>query len=188
MVKNDVGSSRTRTDSRGSRRLRKLLTGGDRRSIAGANEALALVHANAELVSELATLVEDNDWLVSERALDVLEKLAHERPDWVAPFKNVFIGEVADSDKWEIRLQVVRALPLFGWSTAARRRAVAILCRDVGHSQTFVKAWALDSLARFAEQQRDLIPVVRHWLVRFENSESKALIARARHIRARLSI
>jgi hypothetical protein len=105
----------------------------------------------------------------------------------VAPYKRVFIGELADSDKWEIRLQIVRALPLFKWPTTARGRAVEILCRDIEHPQTFVKAWALDSLATFAEQQRQLMPFVRRTLARFARSGSKALAARARHIRARLS-
>jgi hypothetical protein len=146
-----------------------------------------MVRKDASLVAELAALVEDDDWLVAERALDVLEKMAHEHPEVIAPYKYVFVGEVADSDKWEIRLQIVRALPLFKWPTAARRRAVEILCRDIEHPQTFVKAWALDSLATFAEQQRELMPLVRRSLARFARSGSKALAARARHIRARLS-
>ncbi len=40
---------------------------------------------------------------------DLLEKVAHEHPEWVAPYKKVFIGPLAESDKWEIRLQIVRA-------------------------------------------------------------------------------
>ena len=44
--------------------------------------------------------------------MDLLEKLAHEHADWVQPHKRLFIGPLADSDQWEIRLQVVRALPL----------------------------------------------------------------------------
>jgi hypothetical protein len=47
------------------------------------------------------------------RAMDLFEKLAHERPDWILPHKRVFIGELANSDTWEIRLQIVRALPFF---------------------------------------------------------------------------
>jgi hypothetical protein len=36
-----------------------------------------MVRKNASLVAGLAALVEDGDWLVAERALDVLEKMAH---------------------------------------------------------------------------------------------------------------
>jgi hypothetical protein len=118
--------------------------------------------------------------------MDLLEKLAYERPDWIAPHKQVFIGKLADSDKWEIRLQIVRALPLFDWTQTQRRRVVEILVRDVTHPQKFVRAWALDSLATLAQQDASLMPVVRQSLREFEESGSKALMSRAHRIRQRL--
>jgi hypothetical protein len=138
-------------------------------------------------MQELASLVGDADWLVSLRALDLLEKLAREHVSWVEPHKRLFIGPLADSDRWEVRLQVVRALPLFAWSLAERERVVAILRRDVEHPQQFVKAWALDGLARLAEEDATLMPLVRAHLRAFERSGRKALAARARVIRARLA-
>lgn len=81
------------------------------------------------------------------RAFDLLEKIAHEHPDCVQPHKRLFIGPFADSDKWEVRLQIVRALPLLKWTFGERKRVVAILRRDLEHPQKFVRAWALDSLA-----------------------------------------
>jgi hypothetical protein len=167
--------------------LRSLLSGGDRRSSARSPRALALVTGNPARIAELAALAADDDWLVSMRALDLLEKLAHTDPALVQPYKHLFTGPLADSDKWEIRLQVVRALPLFSWRGAARRRAIDILTRDVAFPQTFVRAWALDSLSIFAERDAALVPVVRRALKAFETSGSKALAARARHIRARIA-
>jgi hypothetical protein len=109
--------------------LRPLLSGGDRRSIAQSARALKLVRADPALVAQVARLAVDKDWLVSMRAMDVLEKLAHERPEWIQPHKHLFIGPLADSAQWEIRLQVVRALPLLSWSTADKKRVLEIRCR-----------------------------------------------------------
>lgn len=61
--------------------IRSLLTGGDRRSIADSNRARAVIESNPSLVKELAALTADEDWLVTQRALDLLEKLAHEYPE-----------------------------------------------------------------------------------------------------------
>jgi hypothetical protein len=108
-------------------------------------------------------------------------------PDWINPHKGVFIGELANSDKWEIRLQIVRALPLFKWSPADRRRVEEILFRDIEHPQKFLKAWALDSLATLAQQDAALMPAVRGAIREFEESGSKALQSRARLVRQRLS-
>ena len=137
-------------------------------------------------MAELAALANDDDWLVSQRALDLLEKLSHAHREWVEPHKEVFIGPLAESDKWEVRLQIVRALPLFEWSSADLRRVKTILRENISHPQTFVKAWALDSLATFAEKDSKLIPLVKLALDGFENSQSKALQARARKVRQRV--
>jgi hypothetical protein len=166
--------------------LRRLLSGGDRRSIATSKRAWALIRATPERVGELALLAHDDDWLVSMRALDLLEKIAHEHADWVQPHQKLFIGPLADSDKWEIRLQIVRTLPLLQWTGRERARVVQILERDVEHPQKFVKAWALDGLATLARVDRGLLPRVSRHLASFERSGSTALAARARHIRARL--
>jgi hypothetical protein len=58
---------------RGQNALRALLSGGDRRSIAQSKRVLALVRAVPERVGELASLAEAPDWLVSMRAIDLLE-------------------------------------------------------------------------------------------------------------------
>ena len=167
--------------------IRELLSGGDRRGIADSAKVRALLEQRPARVKELAGLTEDEDWLVAQRALDLLEKLAHEHPDWIEPHKKVFIGPLAGSDKWEIRLQIVRALPLFRWTAAESKRIEAILLENVAFPQTFVRAWALDSLATLAERRKRLMPVVLQHLEAFAQSSSKALQARARAIRERLA-
>ena len=167
--------------------IRRLLTGGDRRSIADSNRVRRIVEHDPSFVGELAALTKDENWLVVQRSLDLLEKLAQEHSDWVEPHKRIFIGPLANSDKWEIRLQIVRALPLFQWTPAQLKRVEGILRENVSFPQTFVRAWALDGLATLAERQPRLKPVVEAHLKSFEQSSSKALQARARHIRERLS-
>jgi hypothetical protein len=146
----------------------------------------AMVEADRSLVEELVILTEDDDWLVAQRALDLLEKLAHDHPEWVAPHKDIFVGPLANSDKWEIRLQIVRALPLFAWTPRQLRAIERILVENISFPQTFVRAWALDSLSRLAEQRPALRPIVQRHLELFEQASSKALQARARHVRARV--
>jgi len=136
--------------------FRALLSGGDRRSIADSQRVRTLIDRRPSRLKELAALTTDDDWLVTQRALDLLEKLAHEHPDWVEPYKTVFIGPLAESDKWEIRLQVVRA-------------------------------WALDGLATLSVRRPKLASLVMRQLAAFEQSSSKALQARARAIRERLT-
>jgi hypothetical protein len=168
--------------------IRQLLSGGDRRSVAQSARLHSLVLEDPAKVTVLAHLASDDDWLVSMRAMDLLEKLAHEHADWVQPHRRLFIGPLADSPQWEIRLQIVRALPLLSWTRRQRARVVAILRRDIDHPQTFVRAWALDSLATLAQQDGNLLPAVRDSLAAFEQSGRKALATRAGRIRDRLGL
>src|SRR5437868_9276704 len=107
--------------------IRRLLTGGDRRSIGDSRKAHALIEAEPSLVGELVRLTKHHDWLVTQRAIDLLEKLARAHTDWITPHKRVFLGPLADSDKWEIRLQIVRAMPLFKWTPTQMNRVEAVL-------------------------------------------------------------
>ena len=116
--------------------IRELLTGGDRRSIADSNRVRAMIERDRSLVDALVELANDDDWLVSQRALDLLEKLSQDHPEWIEPHKRIFIGPRAKSDKWEVRLQIVRALPLFRWTSAQERRVESILIENVGFPQT----------------------------------------------------
>ena len=166
--------------------FRRLLSGGDRRGIADSATVRAYVERDPARIKDLAALTGDDDWLVALRALDLLEKFAHAHPDWVEPYKKIFIGPLAESDKWEIRLQIVRALPLFRWTATQARRVDAILTANIDFPQTFVRAWALDSLATLSVRRPRLAPLVMRQLDIFEQSASKALQARARAIRERL--
>jgi hypothetical protein len=148
---------------------------------------MSILRAYPERIRDVAALAEDEDWLVSMRAFDVLEKVAHDQPDWILPHRKVLIGRLAESDKWEIRLQIVRTLSLVRWSARERARAVEILRRNLTHPQKFVRAWALDSLATMSIEDLGLRRVVRRALKEFDASGSKALQSRARHIRLRLA-
>jgi hypothetical protein len=170
----------------GHRQFRELLSGGDRRSIADSQRVRTLIERRPARLQALAALIGDPDALVVQRALDLLEKFAHEHPQWVEPYKSVFIGPLAESDRWEIRLQIVRALPLFRWTRTQARRVEEILISNIAFPQTFVRAWALDSLATLSLRSVRLAPLVMQELAEFEQSSIKALQARARAIRERL--
>lgn len=168
--------------------IRALLSGGDRRSLAHSKQVRAMVEENPRRIVELVRAARSRDSLVAMRAIDLLEKFAHAHNDWVKPHKKIFISSLADSEQWEVVLQVVRALPLFNWSSLESKRVVHVLKRHVQHPNLFVRAWSLDSLATFAMARASLRPFVERTLTEFEASGSRALASRARHIRDRCKV
>lgn len=140
------------------------------------------MQAQPSRVHEVAALCKDRDPLVAMRAYDLLEKLAHDNPAWVSPVKRVFL-DAPDDAGWEVRLQVVRALPLFEWTAGERARVIATLERDARHPRMFVRAWAADGLARLARVAPEVAPRLDRVLAELESSGAKSLLARARAIR-----
>ena len=104
-----------------NRELRWYLTGGDRRSIADSKRVRAIVEQDPARVRELASLTDDEDWLVAQRAVDLLEKLAHDHPDWIEPYKKVFIA----ARRKRLAPVVERYLYEFETSSSAALRARA---------------------------------------------------------------
>jgi hypothetical protein len=161
------------------------LSGGDRRSIAQSHRVRRLVERHPSLVRAPAALTRDRDWLVAQRALDLLEKVAHDYPELVAPHKRVFLrSRTATSGKSGCR-SCERCLSFHGPRNQLHR-VERILVESVSFPQTFVRAWALDSLSLLAERRPSLRAIVQRHVRVFERAESKALNARARHVRARI--
>lgn len=75
--------------------LRELLSGGDRRSVARSPRARALIENARSASPSSSTSSGGDDWLIAMRAIDLLEKLAHDHPDCVQTHKRVFIGPLA---------------------------------------------------------------------------------------------
>ena len=164
-----------------------MLSGGDRRSIAKANDVCDLVIGRLVPVSAVVGLTVHADPLVAMRAFDVLEKIARVEPELLRSHRHVFLRRRPGDERWEIQLQIVRALPLLRWTARERARAKHILLQQLEHPQPFVRAWALDGLVTLAHHDHALTGVLTRNLLSFERSRSRALKARARHIRARLS-
>lgn len=167
--------------------LRTLLEGGDRRSIALVGKAVEALRAEPERIAELAALTDDADWLVVMRAFDAFEKLARIIPGALEPYKELLLGEAADDPHWEIRLQIVRSLPLFDWTERQRGRVLAILRANLDHPQKFVRAWATDSFVTLAACDPLLRAEAERAIAALEGSGSKALQTRAARLRDRLA-
>jgi HEAT repeat protein len=165
--------------------LRDLLTGGDRRSIAQADKALQIAREDRAAVDELARLTGDEDWLVAQRACDVLEKLLRERPEWVQPHRQVFFS-LLSSPYWETRLQCVRALPLFAWSAKKRRAVVEVLRKAIDDEQKFVRCWALDGFALMVADEPAFQTELLGRVSEFLGSDAPSMRARAKAIAKRL--
>ena len=88
---------------------------------------------------------------------------------------------------WTARLHAVRLVPFLSWNAEESRLIVEGLFVLERGENLFVRAWALDSLAHFAEKDAELADRVMPLLVEAIGSGSGSVRARAKAAIKRLS-
>ncbi|MCL4304078.1 MAG: ACT domain-containing protein, partial [Anaerolineae bacterium] len=140
--------------------LLKKLSGGDRRSIGRSDEGVAEVLADPSRFPLLFEGLLGDDPLIRMRAADAVEKITARHPDYLQPYKNKPIGQVAQINQQEVRWHVAQLLPRLRWSEAERVQVVEILLAYLNDASRIVKTFAMQALADLAGQDDHLRPQV----------------------------
>src|SRR5215469_4725490 len=107
--------------------IRAYLVGGDRRSIARADELADLLERRPALLPELVQEMWNDDPVVAMRAADVLEKVTRKQPRALQRFKKELLGLAEETRQQEVRWHLAAMLPRLQLSPSDQRRAAAIL-------------------------------------------------------------
>ncbi len=160
----------------------------DLRSIGNSHEAVALVLANPELVSELVAGLMDRDRLVRMRSADALEKATREHPDWLQPWKRYLLDEVAARPEKELRWHVAQLLPRLELTSAEKDHAVEILNEYLRDKSSIVRTFSMQALADLAENDAALRGQALPLIERLTHSGTPAMRARGRKLLQKLNI
>jgi len=99
------------TDVEHLRRIRKLLAGGDRRSIGRSAQVVADVLAHPERFGAVIAAISDDAPVVRMRAADAAEKITAQRPELLGPYKRLLLDDLARASQAEVRWHVAQMLP-----------------------------------------------------------------------------
>jgi len=163
------------------------LAGGDLRSIGRADEVAQDVLQDPRLFDEVFRGMQSEDPVIRMRAADVIEKVARRRPEYLQPYKDKLIGEIAAIDQQEVRWHVALMLSCLSLSDEEKEQAAELLVSWLKNSKSrIVKVNALETLAHFAETDPHYADKVTELLSEAAGSGSPAMAARARKLLARL--
>jgi len=146
-----------------------VLRGGDARSLGRVPEVVDEVLRSRDRLTGLFDCLVENDDVVRMRAGDALEKVARQRPDWMLPFVERLLDEVAaiaqPSVQWHLA-QILAEVPL---DAGQRRRAIQVLRHNLESSTDWIvlttTMQALTTLAAADERaQRWLVPALKRRL------------------------
>jgi hypothetical protein len=166
--------------------LLEMLTGGDRRSIGRSNEAVAKVLAEPGLFGVLFEGLLDADPLVRMRSADAVEKITVLHPEYLQPFKQRLLDQVALTDQQEVRWHTAQLIPRLALSPEERSRAVSILEGYLSDKSSIVKTFAMQALADLAVQDAGLRGTIVPMLEALTQQGTPAMQSRGRKLLARL--
>lgn len=162
------------------RDLRATLSGGNPRSLGRTDEVVECVTGDRNRLDDLFDCVFDIDETVRMRAGDALEKVCREHLDWLQPYTDRILTEVAaipqPSVQWHV-VQMIGELPL---NDAQRAQAVKILKHNLeSASDWIVLNDSLEVFARFVRADPSLQPYFMALLRKHAQDPRKSVANRA---------
>lgn len=166
--------------------VRERLAVGPVRGLGSANEVARDAARNADVLKQLVEAAADSRAVVSIRAANALKKVQEAKPDLLAPYANKLVRCALVCEelrtRWNLTL-VVGALPLKG---RERKLGLELMFDALESNSAFLRAFALQGLANFAQDDAALRPRVREVIEHALDDASAAVRARAKKLHATL--
>lgn len=142
----------------------EMLTGGHPNSLGRTVEVVELVLADQARLGELYACYRSEDEVVRLRTSNALKRISREKPEWLVPFIDGFLTEIAALDQasaqWTLADLFLTLASLM--SEAQRSQAEAVLKRNLAnHNDWIVLNQTMKTLGAWAKKDDEL----KHWLV-----------------------
>jgi len=164
----------------------KKLEGGDRRSIGRANQVVADVLNDPSLFEAVFNGMLSNDPIIRMRSADAVEKITAKHPEYLQPYKEKLIQQVAKVDQQEVRWHIAQMFPRLELSKEERAVVVQILLDYLDDKSKIVKTSSMQALADLAERDASLRFKVIKLLEEFTTTGSPAMKSRGRKLLEKL--
>jgi hypothetical protein len=141
--------------------LLEKLSGGDFRSIGHSEEVAKTVLADPSLFAILMSGLTSDDPLIRMRAADAAEKVTRQHPDWLGPYIDKLINEIAAIDQQEVRWHAAMMFTRLELTRAERSQVFETLKHWLNDKSRIVQTFSLQALADLSKQDPSLRSEVR---------------------------
>jgi hypothetical protein len=165
----------------------KKLAGGDRRSIGRVSEIVAEVLNEPSLFKVVFNGMLSDDPIIRMRSADAVEKIIAKHPEYLQPYKEKLIRQVARIEQQEVRWHAAQMFPRLELSKEERAIIVEILLDYLNDKSKIVKTFSMQALMDFAERDAGLRPQVIKLLEELTRTGSPAMRSRGRKLLGKLN-
>jgi len=166
-----------------------LAVGGKMNTLGRAAEVVQAVLKDKTRLDELFNCLFHEDAWLRMRAIDSLEKVCREHPEWLKPYIERLLGEVAEIDQASIQWHLAEIFAAVELTDDQRRRAITLMKRNIASNEVdwIVASNTMMALAKFVESgylpANELMPLLKVQ----QHHRSKAVVRRAEKLIAALN-
>ena len=142
-------------------KIEKLLSYGDLRSAGKSEDVIKLVLDNHDLFDNVVNSIFSDNPATRMRASDAVEKLTIEHPEWLKPYKKLFLSKIAEIDQKEVKWHVAQILPRFKLTPKEREKVFNLMQSYLEDKSQIVKTFAMQALTDIAMQDLNYVERVR---------------------------
>ena len=163
------------------------LRGGDLRSIGRSEEVTAEVLAQPSLFPVLMEGIVSDEALIRMRAADAAEKVTARHPEWLVPYKDKLLSEIAAIPQQEVRWHAAMMFTRITWTEAERKQVASNLKSWLDDKSRIVQVFSLQALADLSGQDARLKPEVIALIKKKMKTSSPSIQSRGRKLVRQLS-
>lgn len=158
-----------------------LAEGGKRNTLGRAGEVVQSVLADKSRIEELYQCIFNDDAWVRMRAVDSLEKICREHPDWLLPYVDRLITNFGENDQPSIQWHLAELFAQIELTDEQRQSATGIMVRNISSLDVdwIVAANCMATLTSFVQKgymtHSQLIPLLQLQ----QKHHSKSVVRRA---------
>lgn len=132
--------------------IKKLLDKGDLRSAGNSAKVVERVLQKPELFEELVQLISSDKPATCMRAADAVEKITRSHPQYLKPYKKLFMNQIGRMTQKEIRWHTAQILPRLTLTKNDRKRVYELMIGYLQDKSSIVRTFAMQALADIALQ------------------------------------
>ena len=162
--------------------IEKLLMIGDMRTTGKSEEVVELVLSNPQLFKDVINAILVDDPGIRMRASDVAEKITRTHPEWLQPYKKLFLEVISTIDQKEVRWHTAQMLNRMQYTKIERQKVFDLLITFLKDRSSIVKTFTMQALADMAIQNRNYLNQVQRLLYKLTKEGSPAMQARGKKL------
>jgi hypothetical protein len=163
-------------------RIEKLLSVGDLRSAGNSEKVVDLVLSRPKLFNDVVDAIFSDYAGTKMRASDAIEKITRIHPEYLKPYKKVFLSKVSEIDQKEVRWHTAQILPRLTLTKKEREKVYSLMMLYLKDESSIVRTFAMQALADIAMLDKTYIPKVKKLIGKLVKDGSPAMQSRGRKL------